>query len=91
MDSMLLIPSAVSALPNQWTMPGDTMPSLCAIVRTPASIIAQRARPDVAVAIDPDGTLHYGQDNAGGDHIIAVLGEAVSDDYLSELREDGVS
>jgi hypothetical protein len=85
MDSMLLIPSAVSALPNQSTMPGDTMPSLCAIVRTPASIIAQRARPDVAVAIDPDGKLHY--DNAGADHIIAVLGEAVSDDYLSELRE----
>jgi hypothetical protein len=45
----------------------------------------------VAVAIDPHGKLHYGQDDAGGDHIIAVLGEAVSDDYLSELREDGVS
>jgi riboflavin biosynthesis pyrimidine reductase len=53
--------------------------------------IADRKRRDVAVAIDPHGKLHYGQDNAGGDHIIAVLGEAVSDHYLNELREDGVS
>jgi riboflavin biosynthesis pyrimidine reductase len=53
--------------------------------------IADRKGRDVAVAMDPHGKLHYGQDNAGGDHIIAVLGEAVSDDYLSELREDGVS
>jgi hypothetical protein len=26
-----------------------------------------------------------------GDHAIAILGEQVSDEYLSELREDGVS
>jgi riboflavin biosynthesis pyrimidine reductase len=58
----------------------------------PRSIhVADRKGRDVAVAIDPQGKLHYGQDNAGGDHIIAVLGEAVSDQYLSELREDGVS
>jgi riboflavin biosynthesis pyrimidine reductase len=53
--------------------------------------IADRKGRDVAVAIDPHGKLHYGQDDAGGDHIIAVLGKEVSDDYLSELREDGVS
>jgi riboflavin biosynthesis pyrimidine reductase len=53
--------------------------------------VANRKGRAVAVAIDPHGKLHYGQDDAGGDHIIAVLGEAVSDDYLSELREDGVS
>jgi riboflavin biosynthesis pyrimidine reductase len=56
-----------------------------------ATHIADHKGRDVAVAIDPHGKLHYGQDHAGGDHIIAVLGEAVSDDYLSELREDGVS
>ena len=39
----------------------------------------------------PHGKLHYGQDNASGDHIIAVLSEKVSDYYLTELREDGVS
>jgi riboflavin biosynthesis pyrimidine reductase len=53
--------------------------------------IADRKGRDVAVAVDPHGKLHYGQDNAGGDHIIAVLSEKVSDNYLAELREDGVS
>ena len=53
--------------------------------------VADRKGRDVAVAIDPHGRLHYGQDNAGGDHIIAILSEKVSDDYLAELREDGVS
>jgi riboflavin biosynthesis pyrimidine reductase len=53
--------------------------------------IGNRKGRDVAVTIDPQGKLHYGQDNAGGDHIIAVLSEKVSDDYLAELREDGVS
>ncbi len=45
----------------------------------------------LAVAIDPSGRVHYGQDNVGGDHVVAVLGEHVSDAYLAELREDGVS
>ena len=56
-----------------------------------AIYVADRKGRDVAVAIDPHGKLHYGQDNAGGDHIIAVLSENVSHDYLAELREDGVS
>ena len=46
---------------------------------------------NVAVAIDLHGKLHYGQDNLLGDHIIAVLGENVPDEYLAELRHDGVS
>ena len=45
----------------------------------------------MAVAIDPSGKLHYGQDHAAGDHVIAVVGEQVPDGYLRELREDGVS
>ena len=52
---------------------------------------AERGERDIAVAIDPHGKLHYGKDNAGGDHIVAVLGEQVSDVYLAELRQDGVS
>jgi hypothetical protein len=56
-----------------------------------ATHIADRKGRNVAVAIDPHGKLHYGQANAGGDHIIAVLSEEVSDNYLVELREDGVS
>ena len=53
--------------------------------------VADRKGRDVAVVIDPHGKLHYSDDNAGGDHIIAVLSEKVSDNYLTELHEDGVS
>jgi riboflavin biosynthesis pyrimidine reductase len=45
----------------------------------------------LAIAIDPSGRVHYGKDNVGGDHVVAVLGEQVSDAYLAELCEDGVS
>lgn len=45
----------------------------------------------LAIGIDPSGRAHYGKDNIGGDHAVAVLGEQVSDAYLAELREDGVS
>ena len=45
----------------------------------------------LAIGIDPSGRVHYGKDNIGGDHVVAVLGEQVSDAYLAELREDGVS
>lgn len=53
--------------------------------------VGDRKDRDLAVAIDPHGRVHYGQDNLLGDHVVAVLSEAVSDDYLAELREDGVS
>jgi riboflavin biosynthesis pyrimidine reductase len=45
----------------------------------------------LAIGIDPMGRAHYGKDNIGGDHVVAVLGEQVSDAYLAELRGDGVS
>src|SRR3984885_13642677 len=53
--------------------------------------LANRNARNLAVAIDPSGRIHYGQDNVGGDHVVAVLGEQVSDAYLAELREDGAS
>lgn len=53
--------------------------------------VAHRNGRKVAVAIDPHGKLEYGKDNYGGDHLIAVLSEKVSDDYLAGLRQDGVS
>ena len=55
------------------------------------TFIADRKGRSLAVAVDPSGKLHYGQDHAGGDHVVAVIGEQVSDQYLAELREDGVS
>jgi len=53
--------------------------------------IAERDGRKLAIGIDPSGRVHYGKDNIGGDHVVAVLGEQVSDAYLAELREDGVS
>lgn len=53
--------------------------------------IGKRNGRKLAVGIDPSGRVHYGKDNVGGDHAVAVLGEHVSDAYLAELRADGVS
>ena len=65
--------------------------------RSDAPVVARQAHVGahngrkLAIAIDPSGRVHYGKDNVGGDHVVAVLGEDVSDAYLAELREDGVS
>ena len=56
-----------------------------------ANHIANRTGRKLAIGIDPSGRAHYGKDNVQGDHAVAVLGEQVSDAYLAELREDGVS
>ena len=53
--------------------------------------VADRKGRPLAVTVDPHGKVHYGADHIEGDHVIAILGEQVSDEYLSELREDGVS
>jgi 5-amino-6-(5-phosphoribosylamino)uracil reductase len=55
------------------------------------TFIARRRGRSLAVAIDPYGRLRYGEDNVGGDHVVAVLGEQVSDHYLAALRDVGVS
>lgn len=44
-----------------------------------------------AFAIDPRGRLVWESGLIGGDHIVAVLSERVSDDYLAGLRAHGVS
>ena len=59
-------------------------------VERKAHVAARNGR-KLAIGIDPSGRVHYGKDNVGGDHAVAVLGEGVSDAYLAELREDGVS
>lgn len=60
-------------------------------IQTREPHVGDRMDRNLAIAIDPSGRVHYGKDNVGGDHIVAVLGETVSDTYLAELREDGVS
>ena len=44
-----------------------------------------------AFAIDPSGRLAWESNDIDGDHVVAVLSERVSDDYLAFLRERGVS
>ena len=53
--------------------------------------IGNRSGRKLAVGIDPSGRVHFGKDNVGGDHAVAVLGEQVTDAHLAELREDGAS
>ncbi len=53
--------------------------------------LGNRGDRKLAIGIDPSGRVHFGKDNVGGDHAVAVLGERVSDAHLTELRDDGVS
>jgi len=53
--------------------------------------VGRRNGRKLAIGIDPSGRVHFGKDNVGGDHAVAVLGEQVSDAHLAELREDGAS
>lgn len=53
--------------------------------------IADAVHESFAVAIDPSGRLAWKENNIDGDHVVAVLAERVSDDYLGFLRDRGVS
>jgi 2,5-diamino-6-(ribosylamino)-4(3H)-pyrimidinone 5'-phosphate reductase len=44
-----------------------------------------------AFAIDASGRLAWKSNDISGDHVVAVLSERVSDEYLASLRERGVS
>jgi 2,5-diamino-6-(ribosylamino)-4(3H)-pyrimidinone 5'-phosphate reductase len=44
-----------------------------------------------AIAIDASGKLAWESNDIGGDHVVAILSERVSDEYLAFLRERGVS
>ena len=44
-----------------------------------------------AIAVDPRGKLEWESGDVNGDHIVAVLTQRVSEEYLATLRERGVS
>ncbi|MYM22196.1 pyrimidine reductase [Duganella sp. FT135W] len=44
-----------------------------------------------AIALDRHGKLHLNIDRANGDPLVLVVPESVSDNYLAELRRDGIS
>jgi len=43
------------------------------------------------IVLDPHGKIAWGRSDVGGDPIVVVLTEPVSDAHLTGLREDGVS
>ncbi|MDQ3997495.1 MAG: RibD family protein [Gemmatimonadota bacterium] len=53
--------------------------------------VASGERESFAFAVDPSGRLAWESNDIGGDHVVAILAERVSDEYLAFLRERGVS
>jgi riboflavin biosynthesis pyrimidine reductase len=53
--------------------------------------VAPGAHDSFAFAVDPHGRLAWASNEIDGDHVVAILSERVSDEYLGFLRERGVS
>jgi 2,5-diamino-6-(ribosylamino)-4(3H)-pyrimidinone 5'-phosphate reductase len=53
--------------------------------------IARRDAKSYALALDPSGKLTWKSSSIDGEHVITVLTQKVSDDYLAFLRSKGVS
>jgi len=87
-----------------WMCGRVTMEPFAKRVRSDAEVAKERgggpARKDFrapgefesfAFAIDASGRLAWESNDIDGDHVVAILSERVSDDYLEFLRERGVS
>src|SRR5262249_26827085 len=53
--------------------------------------LAPTAHQPYAIAVDPHGKLYWQTNAIDGDHVVAILTEQVSSDYLSFLQDQGVS
>ena len=53
--------------------------------------IAPGTHESFAFALDANGRLAWESGDIDGDHVVAILSERVSDDYLASLRERGLS
>lgn len=53
--------------------------------------VAEHDAATYAIAIDPSGKLRWNASDIDGEHVITVLTECVSDDYLAFLQSKGVS
>ncbi|HEX9460533.1 MAG TPA: RibD family protein [Thermoanaerobaculia bacterium] len=53
--------------------------------------VAEHDAAPYAIAIDPSGKLRWRANDIDGEHVITVLAESVSDDYLAFLQAKGVS
>jgi 2,5-diamino-6-(ribosylamino)-4(3H)-pyrimidinone 5'-phosphate reductase len=87
-----------------WICGRVTMEPFAKRVRSEAEVARERARgapredfrapgayDSFAFAIDPSGRLAWESNDIDGDHVVAILSERVSDEYLAFLRERGVS
>jgi len=54
-------------------------------------LIANHDADSYAIAIDPSGKLTWRSNEIDGEHVITILTEGVSDDYLAFLQSKGVS
>jgi 2,5-diamino-6-(ribosylamino)-4(3H)-pyrimidinone 5'-phosphate reductase len=89
--------------PDGWICGRITMESFAGGVRSEAEVarehtgapredfVAPGAHDSFAFAIDASGRLAWKSNDIDGDHVVAVLSERVSDEYLAFLRERGVS
>jgi 2,5-diamino-6-(ribosylamino)-4(3H)-pyrimidinone 5'-phosphate reductase len=90
--------------PDGWICGRVTMEPFAKRVRSEAEVAREHAgsalRDDFrapgahdsfAFAIDPGGRLAWESSDIDGDHVVAILSERVSDEYLAFLRERGVS
>lgn len=53
--------------------------------------VARRDAAAYGVMLDPHGKIAWGRSDVGGDPLVVVLTDQVSDAHLAGLREDGVS
>ena len=89
--------------PDAWLCGRVTMESFAAGTRSDAEVerehrgarredfVAPGEHESYAIAVDPRGKLVWESGDLDGDHVVSVLNERVSDDYLAALRERGVS
>lgn len=56
-----------------------------------ADFVAPGEHDSFAFALDPSGRLAWHSNDISGDHVVAILTERVSDDYLALLGKRGIS
>lgn len=66
-------------------------PSPAPSVLAKTDFVAPQTHGPYAIAVDPSGKLYWHTNEIDGDHVVAVLTEQVSADYLAFLRERNIS
>ena len=86
-----------------WMCGRITMEAFAGAVRSDAEVarehrgkpredfIAEGDHESFAFAVDPSGRLAWKSNDIDGDHVVAILSERVSDDYLAMLRDRAIS